>query len=324
MRRFAILVSCGCVGASASACCAVGTVADDIRFANQRNIIIWDPATKTEHFIRRARFSTGESEFGFIAPTPTVPELGEAKEEAFEVGPLAINAYHAALRNAELLPRISCSKSEDLAAAGEAKGVEILQEQDVSGYRATTLRARDANAFRNWLAKHKFVTDDSIETWIQFYVKKDWVFTAFIVKGDGEAAATIPVRMSFKTDRPFAPFYVPKVNQSEAGGGLAVHFYGPGAYKSNIEGATYPLQTSSINALRLHTGVSDVPKNLALTTFGTGDFPSRTAKDDLYFDRSGDAPRWPVNYNPAKPYVAGAIVGLVAYRAIRRRRTPKI
>src|SRR5438876_2950631 len=51
--------------------------------ADQTVIIIWDPATQTEHFIRKASFKSAGDEFGFIVPTPYQPELEESGNDAF-------------------------------------------------------------------------------------------------------------------------------------------------------------------------------------------------------------------------------------------------
>ena len=51
--------------------------------ADQTVILIWDPATKTEHFIRKAAFQSAADDFGFLIPSPTQPELAESGNDAF-------------------------------------------------------------------------------------------------------------------------------------------------------------------------------------------------------------------------------------------------
>lgn len=313
---------CLAAGAASHACCGVAPNPFDVQFGRQENIIIWDPATKTEHFIRRANFKSKNKEFGFIAPTPTVPELGEVEDEAFDVASKNYDAYEKAKRDAELMPNMSCGRAKgESADAGEAK-LEVLQQIDLAGYRATTIRARDAKAFRAWLASNNFKTEASIEKWINFYVKKDWVFTSFIVKPVDDVVETSPVRMSFKTERPFAPFYVPKVNQGLEDGSLSIAFYGSGAYEGEHpevrSSYTTPVREDFAQELSRATGVTNLPKFLGVTSVSIDPWPLDNVTDDLYFRRVGNVPRWPVNLNPAKPYVGAAILGLVAYRVVRR------
>src|SRR5438270_8229516 len=53
--------------------------------ADQTVILIWDAATKTQHFIRQASFKTDGAELGFLVPTPTQPDLQEAGDGAFSM-----------------------------------------------------------------------------------------------------------------------------------------------------------------------------------------------------------------------------------------------
>ena len=54
-----------------------------VDIAEESAIIIWDAATKTEQFIRRASFKTDAKDFGFLVPTPSKPTLAEADDSAF-------------------------------------------------------------------------------------------------------------------------------------------------------------------------------------------------------------------------------------------------
>src|SRR5258708_354313 len=65
------------------ACSGVGPPGKPVVFGDQTNIVIWDEAHHTEHFIRNANFKSGADNFGFIAPTPGKPHLNEASNQAF-------------------------------------------------------------------------------------------------------------------------------------------------------------------------------------------------------------------------------------------------
>jgi hypothetical protein len=64
-------------------CAAVSRARQRVEIADESAIIIWDASTKTEHFIRRASFTTPADDFGFLVPTPTKPALAEASDSAF-------------------------------------------------------------------------------------------------------------------------------------------------------------------------------------------------------------------------------------------------
>jgi hypothetical protein len=65
------------------ACCALGRLGEPVVNADQTVLIIWDPQTKTEHFIRKASFKAEGDDFGFLVPTPSRPQLSESGNEAF-------------------------------------------------------------------------------------------------------------------------------------------------------------------------------------------------------------------------------------------------
>jgi hypothetical protein len=65
-------------------CAAAPPFGATVRIADESAIIIWDASSKTEHFIRRATFSSSAHDFGFLVPTPTKPELAEAEDDAFK------------------------------------------------------------------------------------------------------------------------------------------------------------------------------------------------------------------------------------------------
>jgi hypothetical protein len=84
MRATLALIAAIGLNAGAFACCAVSTLNRIVQFGAQTNIIVWDPVSKTEHFVRNAQFTTDAKDFGFIAPTPTKPTLSKASRGAFE------------------------------------------------------------------------------------------------------------------------------------------------------------------------------------------------------------------------------------------------
>src|SRR5438445_4587158 len=65
------------------ACCPVGPSGKPVVNADQPVIILWDAATKTQHFIRRAAFKSAGDDFGFLIPSPSHPQLSESGNEAF-------------------------------------------------------------------------------------------------------------------------------------------------------------------------------------------------------------------------------------------------
>src|SRR5262245_33477025 len=65
------------------ACCPAPPPGKPVLNADQTVILIWDAATKTQHFIRQASFKSEADDFGFLVPTPARPELDESGNDAF-------------------------------------------------------------------------------------------------------------------------------------------------------------------------------------------------------------------------------------------------
>lgn len=69
---------------SADACAPAYPPGAAVRIADESAIIVWDQASRIEHFIRRATFASDTPDFGFLVPTPSKPELAEAPDSVFQ------------------------------------------------------------------------------------------------------------------------------------------------------------------------------------------------------------------------------------------------
>jgi hypothetical protein len=132
----------------------------------------------------------------------------------------------------------------DAADAGHAKmapqaragGVDVLETKRVGDYDAAVLVFRKgdgddsgptegAEALTKWLQKHGYETTPATAKWLEWYVQNGWCLTAFKVASapngaDGPVPAKDaklpprdlnlkPVRMSFRTEKPFYPYREP-------------------------------------------------------------------------------------------------------------------
>ena len=210
----------------------------------EQAVIVWDPTTGTEHFIRRADFGTDAPAFGFLVPTPSVPTLAEAPDRVF--ADLARATLPDEVTETELevswtvLSAFYLGAASDKAAVGGA--VQVLHEQRVAGFDAVVLAAEAPKALATWLDDHGFASRPELEAWLAPYVERRWKLTAFKVAADAEPSrfGTAAVRMSFQTDRPFYPYREPADQRDErAGGGrsLAVWLVAPGGHAGTIGGA---------------------------------------------------------------------------------------
>ncbi len=320
-----VLITC-VITSSVWACSGVGPPGKPVVFGDQTNIVIWDEANHTEHFIRNASFKSGADDFGFIAPTPGKPQLNEASSKAFYT-------------LANLAPVYPTRAGGFGGGAGGAMmisdGVRVIQEADVAGYHATTLWSKNAHAINNWMNQHGYVSTPEVEKWAERYCSKGWYLTAFkVVDKTKLAASTGTVRMTFRAAKPFNPFYVPSSNIPNRGKGtLRVYFVSVGDYDANIGNtgtwqtpqwtSPIPEVTAALLAKQVKIPAEAIPDNVQVETFVDNDFP-RPAADDIYFTKKRVilAPKEPVA-SPTRaipPYAMTPLLAGLGLVAVARRR----
>jgi hypothetical protein len=188
--------------------------------ATEDAIVAYDPTHGREDFVRRATFETEEKDFGFLVPTPTKPELAAAPDAVFDqlatvVAPrLDIrNSYDEGFEPTMLCPLFWVLARTKAAAQATAPAVTVLEQKRVAGYDAAVLAADDAGALAGWLNEHGYAARDALTKWLEPYVAKRWIVTAFKIappaEGQARFVTTEAVRMSFTTDRPFFPYREP-------------------------------------------------------------------------------------------------------------------
>ncbi|HEV3146666.1 MAG TPA: DUF2330 domain-containing protein [Gemmataceae bacterium] len=207
----------------ASACAVVTphSQGNGVQIATESAIIIWDSASKTQHFIRRAEFKSDVKDFGFLVPTPTKPTLAEADDEAFTT----LGKITEPVTVTQKLPSggggCGCSGAAPKAGGNvqDVAEVRVLEEKRVAGHDAAVLEADNAKSLNAWLKEHGYVSRPELEAWLEPYVKAGWKITAFKIakKESGEKeVATTALRMSFQTEQPFFPYREPAEQRKEA------------------------------------------------------------------------------------------------------------
>lgn len=305
MRTLALVFVCLLLAAGPSFGCAPAPRAgDEVAIVEEAALIVWDPAAKTEHFIRRATFRGKGRDFGFLVPTPSVPALEEADDRIFEeleqwARPKTV---YVTRRTIDWTPLLLSPMRREGMPTGAAAPVQVLSTQKLAGYEAAVLEASDAGALRQWLSGHGYAATDDLTEWLDVYVRQRWKITAFKIDATRPelAARTSAVKMSFTTERPFFPYREPASQRRLSSGtdtsrSLLVWFAGPERMRGTIgESTVWPglLRRSDTLAGPLRAGVMraaklTLPASLRLSAF---DDPSsiRPGLDDLFFTRSAD------------------------------------
>lgn len=326
-RGWLLLFALGTLGASLipviplRACCPAPPSGKAVVNADQTVIILWDAATKTQHFIRKASFKSAADDFGFLVPTPAKPELNESGNEAF--------AYLQQLTEPER--RRVASPSSGIGCGGPApKGevtksaVRVLEEKLVAGFNASVLEADSATALTDWLKKNGYAYSPEIEAWAKPYVTLGWKFTALKIAKDNtdrvdpNVTATA-LRISFKTVRPLFPYREPDSAKSAAELGtknrlLRIYCLAKGRYRGELTKDTpWTGKVAWAGTIASHH-FSNIREMLKLEkSTDTADWwltefedawPYQQAPSDLYF--SSDVTQSPLKRPPIIEYSGNA------------------
>lgn len=204
-----LLVLASLTPSRSDACATVDHGALSTGVTSEEAIIVFDPATKTQHFIRAASFSTrGSSDFGFIVPTPSLPTFGEVDQGVFAQLAEGYEAARPRQTKLELSSMLVFSRSMK-GGDGELRGVTELGTSRVAGMDVTVLRATDPVALGEWLSSHGFSNRPALERWLSHYVERGFVFSAFRYASTGSSITTTAPRITFTTPTPVYPYLEP-------------------------------------------------------------------------------------------------------------------
>jgi len=203
--RIAALAAFGTMAVGLSDACCVAYGMHRVSLIDEKALIIWDSAKSRQHFIRQASFKGEGKDFGFIVPTPAVPEVKTADAAVFDSLGNYVMEQKQAKRAALRFPG-----SVDSAAPASA-AVTVIDEFQVGDYHAAIVKATDGGAMLEWLKKNGYQSRPAMEEWLDHYAKKEWVFTAlkFIRKEGDTSPKTSAIRVSFDTKTPFYPYKMP-------------------------------------------------------------------------------------------------------------------
>lgn len=285
-------------------CCPAPPSGKPVVNADQTVILLWDAATKTEHFIRRASFKSAADNFGFLIPSPTQPELAESGNEAFPV--------LQKLTEPEVLKRPrptggGCACDDKKGTAGwqsAPAGVAVLDEKLVAGFHAVVLEAASAKDLTDWLRDHGYAYSPEVAAWAKPYVEAGWKVTALKVakssaEQDRNDLTASALRLSFKTDRPLFPYREPDPSAAAPAVGathrlLRIYFLADARYRGEL---TKDVSWTGRTAWAGHVSPADRDKVLGLL-----ELPATTGPAEWWLTEFED--NWPYKPAPADVYFA--------------------
>ena len=155
------------------ACCPAGPLGKPVVNADQTVIILWDEAAKTQHFIRKASFKSDADDFGFLVPSPAVPDLEESGSAAFPYLQKLTEPEIEKVRRPSGGVGCGCGgmmPGEVNLAAGKAD-VEVRMEKEVAGFHAVVLESKSADALVKWLKERGYAFSPEVAAWAKPYIE---------------------------------------------------------------------------------------------------------------------------------------------------------
>lgn len=276
-----------------------------VRIADEVALVTYDPATKTEHFVRRATFESTASDFGFLVPVPSTPTLTEAPADLLQRVELLTRpkiVYSEKLSGIDPTPLLllSLSRSKSVSVGSAPEEVRVLDAVQVAGFDAVVLEADSAQALAAWLESHHYAKGPETEAWLAPYVQKHWKLAAFRMAAPAGAGAdpgsaekrfgSGAVDIAFQTETPFYPYREPDSMRGPNAKGqrsLAVFFIGPERVGGTV-GETATWNGLPTYAKRLDedlSGVAGASKGRVLSAFVDRSSP-RPGTDEVYFRKA--------------------------------------
>jgi hypothetical protein len=193
----------------ANACATFATLAAPERgpsLSLERVLIIHDPASETEHFVREVVFRSQGSRFGFVIPTPSMPSV-------FAV---AKSPFRSLEQSYPFAPRVQAAPARVRSATLglDDEGVEVVEQKSVGSFTAFVLRARDATSLQDWLQKNELGSTPANDAWLAEYITRDSYFVALRYEPPANRSASTlraeTLRITFKTPVAYYPYREPQ------------------------------------------------------------------------------------------------------------------
>ncbi len=314
-RAIGLILLVGCVVGLVSlphpvgACAVVWPKNKPVSIASESAIIVWDASSKTEHFIRRASFSTTAEYFGFLVPTPGKPTLSETDDDTFvRLAKITAPKVVTMKRPSGGGCFLACGDEKPAATAGKAT-VEVLEEgKNIAGHDYAILAAKDSQALNDWLQTNNYQNSPALAEWVKPYLDEGWVITAFKFSStnhDLSSVGTKAVHMTFATEKPVYPYKEPRQASGVDGAMpgkpsrlLRVYFLSDKKYRGTLgDKGEWPGQTAWAGALSqsdredvwkaLNLPAGKTPQTWWLTEFEDYSSP-RPGTADVFFAPSED------------------------------------
>ncbi len=138
----------------------------DIYEPSQMALIVFDD--NKEDLYLQVNYEGETSDFVWIIPSPSFPKASEAPADIFK--------ELSAFTGGDLeLPTL---KSDNIFAGSQVEEVIVHSQEEIGDFEVTVLSSNGADSLFNWLKDNDYGVTENIRSTLDWYVKKEWYFTA--------------------------------------------------------------------------------------------------------------------------------------------------
>ncbi|MCK4304091.1 MAG: DUF2330 domain-containing protein [Candidatus Eisenbacteria sp.] len=296
----------------------------DIYEPSQKALIFYDSARQREDLIIQAGFEGNTTDFAWVVPVPSLPDLDTADNQLFE------ECYSLTKPLSRKRGSMwGCSRDSDTPTkTGGRDDIHIYDEQLVGIYQTLTVGADDgatlADSLEAWGYLHQENRGEA-EAALQFYINKSWYFVAMKVDPSSSVwnsnaggywhGGLDPIRFSFDTEQIVYPMRISALSAMDQ---TEVLLYVCDSHRTTVDRATteYANRIDEIeldHIQRLYPHLGEVLTGPCFFTKLRRTFTIDEMDDDIHFERAqSDAEFREINYTglPFTEILLVAMIGI--------------
>lgn len=178
----------------------------DIYEPSQTSLLVYQNGK--EDMYLKVNYEGDTNDFVWIVPTPSLPKASKAPKDVFEELSRVTNTQ---------LKQIPESGSAPTATLGSPQGTGVIvhSQEQVGIYQITVLSASGTNGLFDWLNKNGYKVNEATKKTLDWYVQKEWYFTAVKIQPEDKLAMGVEAFKKFDSSvnddnflDKFADYYV--------------------------------------------------------------------------------------------------------------------
>ncbi len=184
----------------------------DIYEPSQTSLIVYDEGQ--EDLYLKVNYEGETNKFVWLVPTPHYPEASKAPKDLFEeLSALTVESHSW---TGKVIPEGE-GFSDSL-----GQNVIVHEQKQVGIYEVTVLSATGVNGLFDWLNDNNYKVNEEAKDLLDWYVKKEWYFTAMRIDEDSEDINPTavykysdyiePIKISFSSQIPVYPLKISQIS----------------------------------------------------------------------------------------------------------------